>query len=121
MKKSKPKSNFLPMPHALIEEYIKPLGNSAFVVFLILYQLAHRYGDRFYHTDQQISDRYGISLSMLRRARTKLKEHGFINYRSGSSSKARATIYTILPDSNLRVQFRIVGVPKKDNGGSQNE
>jgi DNA-binding IscR family transcriptional regulator len=121
MKKSKPTSNFLPVPHELIEKHLQKLGNAAFVVFLILYQLAHRYGDQFYHSDQLITDKYGISLAMLRRSRKKLKELGFIKYSSGSNIYQRATIYILLPDKKLYAQFRMSNVSKTDRGGDQDD
>lgn len=121
MKKLKPKENFLLVPNPLIERYVKPLGNSAFVVFLILYHLAHRYGNGFYHSDQQITEKYEISLSMLRRGRKVLREKGFLYYKSGSNVRFKATKYKILPSAKLREEFRMEIVFKMDSKGTQIE
>ena len=48
-------------------------------------------------------------------------EQGFIKYKSGNNLTAKATMYLVLPDLNLRVQFRMVPVSKMSREGDQNE
>lgn len=116
--KLKPKNNFLLIPKDLVKNYLKVLGYSSFAFFIVLLHLSHRFSlDKFYRTDSQITEDYGLNKSIIKVARPKLKKLGFIDYKRGFKigRKSRATRYILLPDEKLRKEFRILDRPKRAN------
>jgi transcription initiation factor IIE alpha subunit len=113
--KLKPKNDFLLLPNALIQKYFKELDYSDVKLLLVLFFLSGRFStDKFYHRDKDIEKKFGISRSTIKKARKKLKEKRFIDYRRGFKigKFARATRYRLLPDDKIRKDFRIGDGPK---------
>jgi hypothetical protein len=102
-----PKSDFLMVPNLLIKNGIKKLKQSEFIFLLILLYVSQRMSsDKFYYTDEEIIEIFGISQSSITRARKTLKIKGLINYRSGSSIRRKATEYELLPSDKLKIKYR---------------
>lgn len=111
-----PKNNFLIIPNDLLESAIKKLKSSELILLIVLWYLSHRFStDEFYHSDQKIVERFGLSQASITRARKQLKRLGLINYESGFkvSSHSRATRYKLLPSNKLRKKYRISNQKEK--------
>lgn len=114
-----PKSNFLMLPNKMIEDKIKELKGSEFIVLIILFYLSQRFSTgTFHYTDSEIEKRFGISPATMNRARKALRESGLIKYKSGFRALgfSLATRYKLLPSKQLRKLYRIKGNQKDKLG-----
>lgn len=105
-----PKNNFLMLPNKLIEDMVKELKPSEFIVVVILFYLSQRFSTAVFHyTDAEIEKRFGISPATMNRARKALRGLRLIKYKSGfkASGYSVATRYKLLPDKRLRKLYRI--------------